>query len=226
MKLGVLLPTFRPQLGDAIALAQQCEAAGIDGVFAYDHLFPMRDPNRGAFDPLPVLAHVATRHRTLFVGPLVARVGMTSPACMVEQFRTLEALAPGRVIAGLGTGDSWSADEIEAYGLPVLSPDARRSLVREVGTRLVGHMPVWIGGGSPATVALARSLGAEVNLWNGSPNAVALATREGPTNVAGDPHDDLHGQLDALAAAGATWAIFTHQVAIEKLSSWPGRKTL
>ena len=40
MKLGVLLPTFRYGADDAFAFAAHAVDAGVDGLFAYDHLWP------------------------------------------------------------------------------------------------------------------------------------------------------------------------------------------
>jgi hypothetical protein len=59
------------------------------------------------------------------VGTLIARVTLVSTAQLVEQFTTLEEMAPGRVIAALGTGDKLSKPEHDAYGLAL--PESRRS---------------------------------------------------------------------------------------------------
>ena len=39
MKLGITLPSFRTEAGPALAVATAADAAGLDGVFCYDHLF-------------------------------------------------------------------------------------------------------------------------------------------------------------------------------------------
>ena len=226
MKLGVVLPTFRWTMAEALAKAAACAAAGIDGVFAYDHLFPINAPERPAFAPFALLARVAHLHPTLMVGPLVARVGMASPSQLAGEFWTLDMVAPGRVIAGIGTGDALSAKENAAWGLPVASADDRRAAIREVAQHLPDGMPLWIGGGAPATVAVARDLGAELNLWNATPQDVAQAASDGPVNFAGPVPEDLGGTLDALESAGATWAICAPNVDIEALSSWRREKTL
>ena len=121
-----MLPTFRDQADDALVTAHDAEAAGLDGVFAFDHLWPMGSPTRPALAPFPVLAAVATSAPTLTVGPLVARVGMFSTDKLLELFSTLSALAPGRVIAALGTGDELSKAEQLAYDLGYPTSDERR----------------------------------------------------------------------------------------------------
>ncbi len=220
MRLGVLLPTFREAADDAFAAAQAAAAAGIDGVFAYDHLWPMGSPHRPSLAPFPLLAAVARRHEELVVGPLVARVGLVGTAHLVEQFTTLEALAPGRVIAAMGTGDKLSAPENEAYGLASLSADERRALLREAAEALAPVMPVWLGAGAEATNQLARELGVVLNVWDASVGRVRALAASGGVTWAGPVPQDLFATLGALADAGATWAIFSPEVEIGQLGEW------
>ena len=220
MKLGVLLPTFRNGSDDALAFAGEAARQGIDGVFAYDHLWPMGSPERPALSPFPVLSAIAAKHEGLIVAPLVARVGLVGTDHLVRQFKTLNALAPGRVIAGLGTGDRLSADENEAYGLANLSGAERRELMIDAATELLDEMPVWFGGGSDATNQLTIDLGAELNLWNVQVHEVEKMSEFAAVNWAGNPPADTHGFLDGLEASGATWAIFAPSVQIHDLKEW------
>ena len=54
MNVGVLLPTFRDSAHDALATAAEAASHSLDGVFAYDHLWPMGQPERPALAPFPV----------------------------------------------------------------------------------------------------------------------------------------------------------------------------
>ncbi len=220
MRLGVLLPTFRSGGDDAFALADEAARCGLDGVFAYDHLWPIGSPLRPSLAPFPLLAAIARRHEGLVVGPLVARVGLVGTEHLVGQFRTLERIAPGRVIAALGAGDHLSAPENEAYGLASLSPDARRTLIREAALALLPTMPVWIGAGAEATNELARELGATVNLWNVDDERLREVAQRGPVNWAGPVPTELGQRLDGLALAGATWAILSPDAPIGALGEW------
>lgn len=226
MRLGVLLPTFRRAPDDAFAFADQAASAGLDGVFAYDHLWPMGSPERPSLAPFAVLAAVARRHDHLNVGPLVARVGIVGTAHLVEQFTTLDRIAPGRVIAALGTGDRLSAAENEAYGIAFPSAHERRELLERAASALVGRMPVWIGGGGESTNELARRVGASINLWGATPDRVGEVARSGPVNWAGPVPTDLHGLLDDLRDAGATWAVFTPDIEITSLTRWRDSREL
>lgn len=220
MRLGALLPVFEPSAGPALEAAARAADAGLDGVFAFDHLWPMRAPERPALAPLPVLAAVAAAHPALAVGPLVARVSLVGPDALVEQVETLVALAPGRVVAALGTGDRLSHAEESAYGLPVLSAGERRSRLRDVVTALLGRCELWVGAGAPETDALARELGVTLNLWDADPERVAQSAREGPVSWAGPLRADTPARLDALAAAGATWAVATSTADPAAMAAW------
>jgi alkanesulfonate monooxygenase SsuD/methylene tetrahydromethanopterin reductase-like flavin-dependent oxidoreductase (luciferase family) len=222
VKLGVLLPTFRDGARYALARADEAAEAGIDGVFAYDHLWPMGSPQRPSLAPFSLLSVIARRHGDLVVGPLVARVSLVGTEHLVRQFETLHSLAPGRVIGALGTGDKLSAPENEAYGLPALSGDERRELLAAAATALSGTMPIWVGAGSEATNSLARELGATINLWDWSAPRVSSMSATGPVCWAGPAKGDLFTTLSALSDAGATWAVFTPDVSISQLREWRG----
>ena len=220
MKLGVILPTFRDDAHDALEVAAKCERHGIDGVFAYDHLWPMGSPRRPSLAPFPVLAAVGARHPSLVVGPLVARVGMVATSHLVGQFRTLAAVAPGRVIAAVGTGDAKSRDELAAYGLGYANASKRREMVADTARSLRDQMPVWIGAGAPATNELARELGVTLNVWDTDAAATSSLTSSGPVTWAGPVRDDLSAWLDQLDALGVTWAVMAPGVDVEKLANW------
>jgi alkanesulfonate monooxygenase SsuD/methylene tetrahydromethanopterin reductase-like flavin-dependent oxidoreductase (luciferase family) len=223
MKLGVILPTFRDQADDALEVARYCEEFGIDGVFAYDHLWPMGSPTRPSLAPFAVLAAVAARHPSLHVGPLVARVGMVGDAHLVRQFRSLASIAPGRVIAAVGTGDAKSRDELEGYGLVFASADERRGAVERVARTLREEMTVWIGAGAEATNELARRLDVVLNVWDVEADRLATFSASGPVTWAGPVREDLDGWLDELARAGAQWAIFAPGVDVAALANWHHR---
>ena len=220
MKLGVLLPTFRNGAADAFAFADRAVDAGVDGLFAYDHLWPMGSPTRPSLAPFPLLAAVARRHDGVVVGPLVARVGLVGTNHLVEQYRTLERIAPSRVICALGSGDKLSAAENEAYDIPVRSADERRALMAKVASQLNDQMPIWFGGGNDETNRVAREVGATINLWDASPRRVREMSTSGDVSWAGPVPPDLAATLDAVRDAGATWAVFAPDVDVEALRQW------
>ena len=220
MKLGVLLPTFRNGAADAFSFAAQAVDAGVDGLFAYDHLWPMGSPTRPSLAPFSLLAAVARRHGEVIVGPLVARVGLVGTPHLVEEFLTLERVAPGRVICALGSGDKLSAAENEAYDISMRSADERRALMAATARELKDRMPVWFGAGNDETNRVAREVGATVNLWDATPQRVCEMKASGDVSWAGPTSKDLAATLSAVRDAGATWAVLAPDVDVEALRQW------
>ena len=56
-----MLPTFEVSIGPAVAAAEAAEAAGLDGIFAFDHLWPIGHPGLPSLSMFPVLAAAAER---------------------------------------------------------------------------------------------------------------------------------------------------------------------
>ena len=231
-RFGVMLPIFRDDPTEPLALAAEADRIGIDGVFVYDHLWPMGSPERPALAPFPVLGAMAAATSRVWLGTLVARVGVVPDDLLVAQFAALDELAPGRIVAGLGTGDRLSFDENIAYGLP-LGPatERRRSLGRcALALRELG-LVVWIGGRSRRTVAVAEAAGAVPNFWQGSPEEVAAQAARTEVSWAGMARPGQGGaSLDAaallevavpLARAGASWVVFGWPVQLEELAQVP-----
>ena len=108
------------------AAAEAAVAAGVDGVFCYDHLWPMGQPERPALAPFPLLGALATRFapsRGDGARPVLrARWSPASVSCPTTCWPPSSGARPGWPPAGsspgLGTGDRLSADENRAYGIP------------------------------------------------------------------------------------------------------------
>jgi alkanesulfonate monooxygenase SsuD/methylene tetrahydromethanopterin reductase-like flavin-dependent oxidoreductase (luciferase family) len=221
VRVGVTLPTFRHD-ASAVEAARRVEELGLDGVFVFDHLWPMGAPQRPALSAFPVLGAVAASTRTVRVGPLVARVGLVPDEVLVAQLLSLHHMAPGRLIAGLGTGDDKSAPENLAFGITFEPADERRLSLRSCARQLTAAgVPVWVGGGSAATDELALDLGVALNLW-GAPPAVVAAFRSrcevtwaGPVGV---DVSEIASWLEEIAGAGATWAVCAWPRSIEAVA--------
>jgi alkanesulfonate monooxygenase SsuD/methylene tetrahydromethanopterin reductase-like flavin-dependent oxidoreductase (luciferase family) len=226
IRTGVVLPTFRDTPVDAFAVAHRALAAGIDGVFCYDHIWPIGQPDRPALAPFPILASLAastearpTDRGGPYFGTLVARVGLVPNGVLLGQFLALARLADGRVIAGLGTGDRLSEAENRAYGIPYGSAAERRGEMVELACALreMG-LPVWLAGGPAARTDESRAAEAALNVWDAHPSLVAMRAL-GPDAVevtwGGPPPKDeaiLRAMVQDLAQAGATWVIFASPV--------------
>ena len=114
-----------------------------------------------------MLGALAVETRRVAFGPLVTRAGLRRPAGLRALLDTVERIAPGRLIVGLGAGDSLSADENRAMGLPDETP-ADRLAALEATLRALADAayPVWVGGRSGPVRARAARLADGWNGWN------------------------------------------------------------
>ena len=69
----------------------------MDGVFCYDHIWPLGQPERPALAPFPILGALATMlgpsrgpGEGPYLGTLVARVGLVPNAVLAAQFVALD----------------------------------------------------------------------------------------------------------------------------------------
>lgn len=212
MKIGVTLPQFRAEPTPALAAARAAEDAGLDGVFVFDHLWPLRRPDRPALAAFPLLGALAVETQRVALGTLVARVGLVPNAVLAHAFVTLARVAGDRVIAGLGTGDSMSRAENEAYGVPFPpAPHRLGDLDDCCGRMQAAGLPVWLGGRSDAIRRLAAAHRVPVNVWAVGADEVAGAGAGGlEVTWGGEVTTDAGAvaeRLDGLRGAGATWAV-------------------
>jgi len=200
-----------PQL--ALSVAQQADEKGLDGVFSYDHLFPINSPQRPALAAIPVLAAMACVTQRIRVGTLVSRVTLLPLAVLVSALATLDEIAGGRAIAGIGAGDSLTRPENEAYGLPFPSLDERLALLADGARALrAAGVSTWIGGRSARVKAIAAADADGWNAWDGPLDELAAfsADGRGAATWGGMPpaDGDLERHLRTLAGAGVAWAIY------------------
>ncbi len=113
----------------------------------------------------------------------MARTGLVPNAVLVNQFAALAQFAPGRVIAGLGTGDRLSEAENVAYGIPFPpAAERRRDMVDVAQALRTRGITVWLAGGPAARIEESQESGAALNVWDADPTLVAARTR-GPDAV-------------------------------------------
>ena len=130
-------------------------------------------------DCFVLLGAVAAATKRVRVGPLVARSWLRPPAVTARALVSLHEVAPERVIAGLGVADSYSALELEVFGVSLPPVNVRlRALertiesIRQIESELGTRVPIWIGGCSPSLQAMASKWSCGVNLWNADAGAL------------------------------------------------------
>ncbi|HEV7888108.1 MAG TPA: LLM class flavin-dependent oxidoreductase [Acidimicrobiales bacterium] len=209
MKVGMTLPQFRDDPEPALAVALDAEAAGLDGVFVFDHLWSIAQPARPALHWQALLGALAGSTERIALGTLVARVGLVPDPVLVNALGSVHRMIGDRLIAGIGAGDRLSQAENEAYGVPFPPAAERLAAVGRVadGLRERG-ITTWVGGRSPGARDTAIAHADALNLWDAPVEEVA-AERAVAVTWGGlvHPEDDLAVLLAGLAGAGAEWAV-------------------
>lgn len=163
MRVGITLPQFRDDAEPALATARAAEAVGLDGVFVFDHLWPLGQPDRPALHSLVLLGALAAETERLTLGPLVARVGLLPNAVLVHALATVHRMIGPRLLVTLGTGDEGNRPENEAYGVAYPPVAERVAAMVDCVRRLRAEgVPTWVGGRSRAV----RRVASEADGWN------------------------------------------------------------
>lgn len=223
MEFGCHLPVYGPTASrqTLLGVARRAEALGYDSLWVSDHVvlpwtirsrypynptgeFPL--PRTADFlEPLTALALVAGVTERVRLGTSVLVLPHRHPVLLAKMAATLDHLAPGRVVLGVGVG--WMREEIELLGGPfegrgAWSDEALR-VMRACWTEeraafsgrhfrfdpvacfprpARGTIPIWIGGHTPAALRRAAALG---DGWHAAfPTPAALADGLGRLDVA------------------------------------------
>ena len=181
VEFGVLLPTReaimsgRPETGSMLAMAERAEAAGFDSVWIGDSITA-----RPRHEPLTLLAAVAARTRRVRLGTAVLLPALRNPVVLAHVVGTLDRIAEGRVILGVGIAADAPAirKEFEAVGVPFERRVGRFLEILEICRALwtrdkvsfsgkhftiqdatvepkphrAGGPPIWIGGSGPTAL--------------------------------------------------------------------------
>jgi alkanesulfonate monooxygenase SsuD/methylene tetrahydromethanopterin reductase-like flavin-dependent oxidoreductase (luciferase family) len=163
LRVGITLPQFRDDAEPALATARAAEAAGLDGVFVFDHLWPLGQPDRPALHSLVLLGALAAETERLTLGPLVARVGLLPNAVLVHALTSVHRMVGPRLLVTLGTGDEGNRPENDAYGVAYPPVAERVAALVDCARRLRAEgVPTWVGGRSRAV----RRAASEADGWN------------------------------------------------------------
>lgn len=180
LRIGYLLPTReqimegRPQAAPLLALAERAEALGLDSIWVGDSLLA-----RPRHEPLTLLAAVASRVKRVQMGTAVLLPALRNPVVMAHQIATLDQIAEGRLILGVGIAADVAniRAEFAAAGVPFEKRVGRMleglRLARALWTgepvdwdgrwkvaggvlgplpHRPGGPPIWIGGSRPASL--------------------------------------------------------------------------
>jgi probable F420-dependent oxidoreductase len=181
VEFGVLIPTReaimsgRPETGPLLTMAERAEAAGFDSVWIGDSITA-----RPRHEPLTLMAAIAARTRRVRLGTGVLLPALRNPVVLAHLIGTVDRVAEGRMILGVGIAADTPAirKEFAAAGVPWERRVGRfletlqicRALWQRDGMSFSGkHFtldgatvepkphrpggpPIWIGGGGPTAL--------------------------------------------------------------------------
>ncbi|HEY7366178.1 MAG TPA: LLM class flavin-dependent oxidoreductase, partial [Methylomirabilota bacterium] len=240
VEFGVLIPTReavmsgRPETAPLLAMAERAEAAGFDSVWIGDSITA-----RPRHEPLTLLAAAAARTRRVRLGTGVLLPALRNPVVLAHVVATLDRVAEGRIILGVGIAADTPAirKEFAAVGVPFERRVGRfletleicRALWRRDGVSFSGkHFtldsatvepkphrpggpPIWIGGSGPTALREA----ARFDAWFPTGPSVEFFAEHFPkiqaaARAAGRPPDAVTG------AAYVTLALDPSRAAAEQ----------
>lgn len=157
MRFGLELPCGGDGIsaGLLVELGVRAEAAGWDGVFFEDYLVYYRGEDPATFDPWVVLTAIAMRTGRVRLGTTVSGLLARDPVKLAREAATLNALAPGRVVLGVGLGDP--ADKGAQPFPGPRGPEMDRRLARLLDLLSGEGVPVWVGGSAQAAAVARRA---------------------------------------------------------------------
>jgi coenzyme F420-dependent glucose-6-phosphate dehydrogenase len=123
------------QFGPRELLEFSClaEEVGFDSVFVSDHFQPWKHTDGHAPSALAWLGALGARTRRVVIGTSVLTPTFRyHPSVVAQVFGTLGAMFPGRVVLGVGTGES--LNEVPSSGIKWPGPKERRDRLREAIT--------------------------------------------------------------------------------------------
>jgi alkanesulfonate monooxygenase SsuD/methylene tetrahydromethanopterin reductase-like flavin-dependent oxidoreductase (luciferase family) len=118
LRVGIQLPEVEREVPwpEVVDLARAIEDLGFDAIWVGEHLlyrWPDR-PARGPWEAWTSMAALAAATSRVTIGPLVACLPFHNPALLAKQAATIDEIAGGRFVFGIGAG--WNETEFRAFG--------------------------------------------------------------------------------------------------------------
>ena len=201
VRIGVTLPQFTADPDAFRSGARRASDLGFDSVWVFDHLWPLGgDRERPILESWSALGYLAEMTEDISIGTLVTRASLRRPVLLAKAAATVAAVAPGRLIIGLGSGDDLNEAENQAFGASFFSGVERTEHLVATVTLLQEYLkgkpvtlddrfasvtalppspavtpvpPVWMGGRSTELLELAGHLAGGWNGWGANLDAFA-----------------------------------------------------
>ncbi len=205
MRIGVTLPLaggdapdgHTPTFEETLTFARQAEAAGLDSIWVFDHLLfrYAGQPDEGIREAWTTLAALAPVVPRAELGALVMCSSFRNPGLMAKMAATLDDLAGGRLILGLGSG--WHDPEYEAFGFPTDHRVGRFAEDLEITARLLAG----------ETVTVRRAMAERGRCDAGAAAGAACADpRRRRRSAHAGPYRQVGGCMECGLVRGGRWA--------------------
>lgn len=229
--IGATLPQFSGDRERLIESVRAAENAGLDSIWLFDHLWPLSGgKDRAVLECWTALAWLAAATTSIRIGTLVTRSSLRHPALLAKMAATVAAIAPGRLIVALGSGDEASRAENEAFGIPYYAGAERIEQLTVAAGILRGFLEgdeiscdspyaevqalvpsprplvrptVWLGGRSDDVLSIAARSAHGWNAWGGTPSGFARDAQQVLRYAAGRRIELSWGGTGVLARTDA-----------------------
>jgi probable F420-dependent oxidoreductase len=228
------------------------EGIGVDSIWDWDHFFPLYgEPEGPHFEGWTLLAALAELTTRATLGCMVTCNSYRNPALLSNMAKTVDHIADGRFVLGLGAG--WFQRDYREYGyefgtaasrlrdLEAALPIIKKRWAQDNPPPVRGTIPILIGGGGEKITL--RLTAQYADAWNGfgPPDTFAHKNRvldewcqrlgRDPTAIERTVGIDASevAAADRYAAAGATHLIVGmgppfDGTAVEQLVAWRDRR--
>lgn len=126
---GVTVPQIKRTWEESRSAALDFEAMGYDSLWVCDHLYGPQSPQIPILEAWSLLAGLSAVTSRAELGTLVTPAGMRNPAQLGKVIATVDNIAGGRIIPGLGAG--WMPREFTDFGVAFLPAGGRLGQLRE-----------------------------------------------------------------------------------------------